>query len=60
MCDINRLSHRHNTRQSDSAYVVPHVKDQGSNFFLHLMVVRFGMNFRRMWNMRIKKIRFKK
>ena len=33
MCDINRISHRHNTRQSDSAYVVPRVKDQGSKSF---------------------------
>ena len=30
MCDINRISHRHNTRQSDSAFVVPGVKGQGS------------------------------
>ena len=33
MCDINRISHRHNTRQSDSAYVVPRVKGQGSKSF---------------------------
>ena len=33
MCDINRISHRHNTRQSDSAYVVPCAKGQGSKSF---------------------------
>ena len=33
MCDINRISHRHNTRQTDSAYVVPRVKGQGSKSF---------------------------
>ena len=33
MCDINLISHRHNTRQSDSAYVVPRVKGQGSKSF---------------------------
>ena len=33
MCDISRISHRHNTRQSDSAYVVPRVKGQGSKSF---------------------------
>ena len=30
MCDINIISHRHNTRQSDSAYVVPRAKGQSS------------------------------
>ena len=30
MCDINRISHRHNKRQSDSAYVVPRITGQGS------------------------------
>ena len=33
MCDINLISHRHNTRQSDSAYVFPRVKGQGSQYF---------------------------
>ena len=33
MCDINLISHRHNTRQSDSANVVPRVKGQGSKSF---------------------------
>ena len=33
MCDINQISHRHNTRQSDSAYVVPRVNGQGSKSF---------------------------
>ena len=33
MCDINRISHRHNTRQSDSAYVVPRITGQGSKSF---------------------------
>ena len=34
MCDINLIWHRHNTRQSDSAYVVPRrVKGQGSKSF---------------------------
>ena len=54
MCDINRISHRHNTRQSDSAYVVPCVKSQGPNH-LNVMVESFGMNFQRMRNMCKKK-----
>ena len=33
MCDINRISHCHNICQSDSAYVVPRVKGQGSKSF---------------------------
>ena len=33
MRDINRISHRHNTCQSDSAYVVSRVKGQGSKSF---------------------------
>ncbi len=33
MRDINRISYRHNTCQSDSAYVVPRVKGQGSKSF---------------------------
>ena len=47
MCDINRISHRHYTRQSDSAYVVPGVKGRAPNH-LNLMVVSFGMNCQRM------------
>ena len=42
MCDINRISHRHNTRQSDSAYVVPPVKGQGSK--------SFKLNGSKLWN----------
>ena len=42
MCDINRISHRHNTRQSDSAYVVPGVKGQGSK--------SFKFNGSKLWN----------
>ena len=34
MCDINRISHRHNTRQSNSAYVVPRVKSQGTKSYI--------------------------
>ena len=59
MCDINRISHRHNTRQSDSAYVVPGVKGQGSK--------SFKFNGSKLWNempTNVKhvqqKIRFKK
>ena len=33
MCDINRNSHRHNPRQSDSAYVIPRVVGQSSKSF---------------------------
>ena len=33
MCDINRISHRHNTRQSDPAYVVPRVNGLCSKSF---------------------------
>ena len=42
MCDINRISHRHNTRQSDSAFVVPGVKGQGSK--------SFKFNGSKLWN----------
>ena len=42
MCDINLISHRHNTRQSDSAYVVPRVKGQGSK--------SFKFNGSKLWN----------
>ena len=42
MCDIKRISHRHNTRQSDSAYVVPRVKGQGSK--------SFKFNGTKLWN----------
>ena len=42
MCDINRISHRHNTRQSDSAFVVPGVKGQGSK--------SFKFNSSKLWN----------
>ena len=42
MCDIDRISHRHNTHQSDSAYVVPHVKGQGSK--------SFKFNGSKLWN----------
>ena len=56
MCDINRISHRHNTRQSDSAYVVPR---QGSK--------SYTFNGSKLWNelpTNVKhvqqKIRFKK
>ena len=42
MCDINRIAHRHNTRQSDSAYVVPRVKGQGSK--------SFKFNGSKLWN----------
>ena len=42
MCDINRILHRHNTRQSDSAYVVPGVKGQGSK--------SFKFNGSKLWN----------
>ena len=42
MCDINLISHRHNTRQSDSAYVVPCVKGQGSK--------SFKFNGNKLWN----------
>ena len=42
MGDINRISHRHNTRQSDSAYVVPGVKGQGSK--------SFKFNGSKLWN----------
>ena len=59
MCDIYRISHRHNTRQSDSAYVVPGVKGQGSK--------SFKCNGSKLWNelpTNVKhvqqKIRFKK
>ena len=58
MCDINRISHRHNTRQSDSAYVVPR---QGSKSF------KFNGSRPKPWNelpTNVKhvqqKIRFKK
>ena len=44
MCDINRISHRHNTRQSDSAYVVPCVNGQGSKCF--------KFNGSKLWNER--------
>ena len=54
MCDINRISHRHNTRQSDSG-----VKGQGSK--------SFKFNGSKLWNelpTNVKhvqqKIRFKK
>ena len=33
MCDIDRITHSHNTRHSDSACVVPRVKGQGSKSF---------------------------
>ena len=33
MCDIDRITHSHNTRHSDSVCVVPRVKDQGSKSF---------------------------
>ena len=59
MCDINRISHLHNTRQSDSAYFVPRVKGQGSK--------TFTFNGSELWNdlpTNVKhmqqKIRFKK
>ena len=42
MCDIDQISHRHNTRQSDSAYVVPRVKGQGSK--------SFKFNGSKLWN----------
>ena len=42
MCDINRISHRHHTRQSDSAFVVPGVKGQGSK--------SFKFNGSKLWN----------
>ena len=42
MCDINLISHRHNTRQSDSAYVVPRVKSQDSK--------SFKFNGSKLWN----------
>ena len=42
MCDTNRISHRHNTRQSDSAFVVPSVKGQGSK--------SFKFNGSKLWN----------
>ena len=59
MCDIKRILHRHNTRQSHSAYVVPRVKGQGSK--------SFKCNGSKLWNelpTNVKyvqqKIRFKK
>ena len=42
MCDINRISHRHNTRQSDSPYIVPRVKGHGSK--------SFKFNGSKLWN----------
>ena len=33
MCEIDRITHSHNTRHSDSACVVPRVKGQGSKSF---------------------------
>ena len=42
MCGINGISHRHNTRQHDSAYVVPRVKGQGSK--------SFKFNGSKLWN----------
>ena len=42
MCDIDQISHRHNTRQSDSAYVVPRVNGQGSK--------SFKFNGSKLWN----------
>ena len=55
MCDINQILHRHNTRQSHSAYVVPRVKDQGSKSF-QFNGSKFGMNVKHVQ----QKIRFKK
>ena len=41
-CDINRISHRHNTGQSDSTYVVPRAKGRGSK--------SFKFNGSKLWN----------
>ena len=43
MCDINRISHRHNPRQSDST-----CKGTGLQLIKNVMVVSFGMKFQRM------------
>ena len=42
MCDINQISHHHNTCQIDSAYVVPRVTGQGSK--------SFKFNGSKLWN----------
>ena len=42
MFDINLIWHRHNTRQSDSAYVVARVNGQGSK--------SFTFNGSKLWN----------
>ena len=42
LCDIDLISHGHNTRNSSQSFIIPHVKTQGSKSFRY--------NGIRLWN----------